>query len=101
MHHGLRQLDLNDKQEKAIHKIMRDSRADFRHLEEKIRDKRYELYELIDGSQDQARLNKLADEIGDLMAERIKLRVATRVKILQELTADQREEARDIPFLGR
>lgn len=96
-----RRLDLSDQQRDAIHKIMRDSRADFRRLEDKIRDKRYDLYDLIDAGKDKQKIADLADEIGTLIAERIKLRADVRMKILHELTAKQRDEARDIPFLGR
>jgi len=106
-HHGMgmkglgNRLDLSDEQEKAIHKIMRSSRKDFRRLEESIRDKRYDLYDQIDAGADSKKLDALADDLGALMAERIKLRVQMRMNIMQELTADQREEARDIPFFGR
>jgi len=101
MRHGMRQLDLGDEQDKAIHKILRDSRSDFRKIEEKIRDKRYDLYDLIAEGKDSNKIDALADEIGDLMADRIKQRAAVRIRILQLLTPEQRDEARDIPFLGR
>jgi hypothetical protein len=100
-HHGMgSRLDLSAEQRQAIHGIMRDARADFRHLEEKIRDKRYDLYDLIDEGKDDKKIDALADDIGDLIAERIKLRAAVRMKILDKLTPEQRDEARDIPFLG-
>jgi len=101
MYHGMERLDLSDEQHDAIHKIMRDARSDFRKLEEKIQDKREDLYDLIDEGKDTKKIDALADEIGDLMAERIKLRADVRMKILKELTPKQRDEARDIPFLGR
>ena len=100
MHHRMQRLDLSDEQHDAIRKIMHDARADFRKLEEKISDRRYDLYDLIDEGKDTKKINALADEIGDLMAERIKLRAAVRMKVLKELTPEQRDDARDIPFLG-
>lgn len=106
-HHGMdknnifHRLDLSDEQQKSIRKIMHESRSGFRKLEEKIRDKRYDLYDQIDEASDSKKIDKLADEIGVLMADRIKLRVQMRMKIMKELTPDQREEARDIPFFGR
>jgi Spy/CpxP family protein refolding chaperone len=101
MRHGGGRLDLSDEQRRAIHGIMRDARGDFRQLEDKIRDKRYDLYDVIDAGKDSNKIATLADDIGDLMAERIKLRAAVRIKILNELTPEQRDEARDIPFLDR
>ena len=98
--HGMQRLDLSDEQQDAIHKIMRAARSDFRQLEEKIRDKQDDLYDLIDEGKDTKKIDGLADEIGDLMAARIKLRADVRMKVLKELTPKQRDEAGDIPFLG-
>lgn len=98
MRHSRPGLDLSDKQHDAIHEIMRNARSDFRHLEEKIRDKRSDLYDLIDEGKDMKKINTLADEIGALMAQRIKLRASIRIKIMKVLTADQRKEARDMPM---
>ena len=105
-HHGMKghsisdRLDLTDEQESAIRKIMHESRKDFRKVEDKITDKRHALYDLIDDGKSGKETDKLANEIGDLMAERIKLRVDVREKINKQLTPEQRDAAEDTPFFG-
>jgi len=106
-HHGMKGhdvsdgLDLSDEQESAIRKILHEARKDFRKVEDKITEKRHALYDLIDDGKSGKETDKLASEIGDLMAERIKLRVALREKINKQLTPEQRDEAEDMPFFGR
>ena len=105
-HHGMKghddsdRLDLTDEQESAIRKIMHEARKDFRKVEDKITEKRHALYDLIDDGKSGKETDKLAGEIGDLMAERIKLRVDVREKITKQLTAEQRDEIDDMPFFG-
>ena len=105
-HHGMKghgisdRLDLSDEQESAIRKIMHEARKDFRKVEDKITEKRDDLYVLIDDGKSGKDTDKLANEIGDLMAERIKLRVDIREKINKVLTPEQRDAAEDMPFFG-
>jgi Spy/CpxP family protein refolding chaperone len=109
-HHGSRhgmgedrfeRLHLTDEQRQALRKIMRDARSDFRSIENRLSDARYALYDLLDADKVGKDSDKLADTMGDLMAERIKLRTAMRIKINKVLTKEQREEARDMPFFDR
>jgi Spy/CpxP family protein refolding chaperone len=98
---AMERLDLSDDQQREIRKIMHDARKDFRKIHEKMSDKRYALYDLIDDDKVGKDSDKLADEMGALMAEQIKLRTSLRAKINKVLTKEQREEAQDIPFFGQ
>jgi len=107
-HHGpsmghdlFERLDLSDEQRKSIRKIMRDARSAFRSIQNKLSDARHALYDLLEADKGAKEANKLADEMGDLMADQIKLRTDMRMKINKVLTEDQREEARDMSFFGR
>jgi len=97
---GIEDLDLSDEQRSSIRKIMRDARKDFRRIQDKLSDKRYALYDLIEDNKGGKEADALADAMGDLMAERIKLRTAMRMQVNKVLNKEQREAARDIPFFG-
>ena len=102
MGHGrFDRLDLNDKQRGAIRTIMRDARSAFRKLQNKLSDIRYAIYDLVEADKVGKESDKLADEMGDLMAERIKLRTEMRMMVNKVLTKDQREQARDMSFFDR
>jgi len=105
-HHGMKGhdgmgLDLSDEQRSDIRKIMHEARKDFRKVEDKLTEKRHALYDLIDDGKTGKESDKLAGEIGELTAERVKLRVEMRAKINKLLTPEQRDEIEDMPFFGR
>lgn len=95
-----RKLDLNENQQSQIQAIMDASKEDRQALRATMQNNREALKEAM-GSDNTAIIRSLADQKGDLMAEKIVMRANTRSQIKAVLTPKQQEEFASIKRHGR
>lgn len=88
-------LDLSDEQRAEMGKISQEILPLMGELHGKMQANHAQMRALrLGGSQDQAAIETLADQKGDLIAEMIKLRASLQVKMEAVLTDEQREQMR-------
>lgn len=96
MRHVLRGLDLSDAQREQIRQIMDQHRPQMREQAKVMREHRQALRELTTAEVvDEARLQQLSAQHGQIMSERTARRVRMQHEILAVLTPEQREMARE------
>ena len=93
----LRRLDLSDAQEDRIDRIRDEAREAAAEAREPMRDARRELRDAMRGeSVEEGRIRELAAAVAALEADALVRRARLRADILEVLTAEQREEVREL-----
>jgi Spy/CpxP family protein refolding chaperone len=89
-------LELTDEQRTEMGKIRDEFLPQMGALRGRMQANHEQLQALLqDGTADQAAIDKLADQHGDLMAEMIKMRTANMARMQGLLTGEQREQMRE------
>ena len=93
----LRRLDLSDAQEEQIDQVREEAREAAAEAREPIREARRELRDALRGEDmDEGRIRELAAAVASLEADALVRRARVRADILEVLTAEQREEMREL-----
>lgn len=93
----LRRLDLSDAQEERIDRIRDEAREAAAEAREPMREARRELRDAMRGeSVEEGRIRELAAAVASLEADALVRRARLRTDILEVLTAEQREEMREL-----
>ncbi|MBK6749652.1 MAG: Spy/CpxP family protein refolding chaperone [Pyrinomonadaceae bacterium] len=101
---ALRGLDLSDEQKAKVKEIMEANKAEFEPTMQAMKDNRAKIQTLgTDGTFDQARVEGLAKEQGDLVAKTIVQKASVKAQVFAVLTDEQKAKAAEMrtKFEGR
>ena len=101
---ALRGLDLTDEQKAKVKEIMESNKAAFEPTMSAMKENRSKLHDLSkNGTFDQAQVEALANEQGDLVAKTIVQKEGVKAQIFALLTAEQKAKAAEMrtKFEGR
>lgn len=93
-----RGLDLTEAQRDQMFELRHSSKPQMRELRKRKGTAKRAIREMVlTGQIDQARLDTLSNEIGQVTADMVRARVATRVEMMKVLTPEQRAKLKERP----